>query len=49
MSPAAYIDARVPDLLALLQKLVRIETVNAALNRIGARISTLWLMSLPLI
>jgi hypothetical protein len=28
---------------------VRIDTVNAALNRIGARISTLWLMSLPLI
>jgi peptidoglycan/xylan/chitin deacetylase (PgdA/CDA1 family) len=28
---------------------VRIETVNAALTRIGARISTLWLMSIPLI
>jgi peptidoglycan/xylan/chitin deacetylase (PgdA/CDA1 family) len=28
---------------------VRIDTVSAALNRIGARISTLWLMSLPLI
>ena len=28
---------------------VRVDTVNAALTRIGARISTLWLMSLPLI
>ena len=28
---------------------VRIDTVGAALNRIGARISALWLMSLPLI
>lgn len=28
---------------------VKIETVNAALTRIGARISTLWLLSLPLI
>jgi peptidoglycan/xylan/chitin deacetylase (PgdA/CDA1 family) len=28
---------------------VKIETVNAALTRIGARISTLWLMSIPLI
>ena len=28
---------------------VRIDTVGAALNRIGARISAVWLMSLPLI
>ena len=28
---------------------VQIDTVNAALTRIGARISALWLMSLPLI
>ena len=28
---------------------VQVETVNATLTRIGARISTLWLMSLPLI